>query len=161
MGKQWYQRRVRGAATNPHTRGHTRTHTHGPGMEWSYPSDMFSVGCIVVELMTGEALFQTHHNREHLAMMEKVLGHVPRHMIAAANQRSQSYFDHSGAIIFPEPGVHESTKYVDAMVPLSSTIDPHVFGDMYDLVVRLLDYDPNKRLTATQALNHPFFRHHP
>ncbi|RVW43277.1 Serine/threonine-protein kinase AFC1 [Vitis vinifera] len=39
---------------------------------WSYPCDMWSVGCILVELCSGEALFQTHENLEHLAMMERV-----------------------------------------------------------------------------------------
>lgn len=29
----------------------------------------------------GEALFQTHENLEHLAMMERVLGPLPQHMI--------------------------------------------------------------------------------
>lgn len=32
----------------------------------------------------GEALFQTHDNLEHLAMMEKVLGPLPQHMVLRA-----------------------------------------------------------------------------
>ncbi|URE07352.1 serine threonine-protein kinase [Musa troglodytarum] len=42
--------------------------------------------------MEGEALFQTHENLEHLAMMEKVLGPLPQHMIVRANQRAEKYF---------------------------------------------------------------------
>ncbi|CAD7702830.1 unnamed protein product [Ostreobium quekettii] len=42
------------------------------GLGWSYPCDMWSLGCILVELATGDTLFQTHDNLEHLAMMEKV-----------------------------------------------------------------------------------------
>jgi len=34
-----------------------------------------------VELCSGETLFQTHENLEHLAMMERVLGPLPHHMI--------------------------------------------------------------------------------
>lgn len=34
--------------------------------------------------MQGEALFQTHENLEHLAMMERVLGPLPEHMIRKA-----------------------------------------------------------------------------
>jgi hypothetical protein len=41
---------------------------------------MWSVGCVLLELYTGEALFQTHENLEHLAMMEKILGKLPRAM---------------------------------------------------------------------------------
>ncbi|KAI3828119.1 hypothetical protein L1987_02216 [Smallanthus sonchifolius] len=32
----------------------------------------------------GEALFQTHENLEHLAMIERVLGSLPQHMIMGA-----------------------------------------------------------------------------
>lgn len=46
-------------------------------MGWSFPCDMWSIGCILVEFVTGEALFQTHDNLEHLAMMEKVFGQMP------------------------------------------------------------------------------------
>ena len=41
---------------------------------WSFPCDIWSVGCILVEFFTGDALFQTHDNLEHLAMMESVCG---------------------------------------------------------------------------------------
>jgi len=32
------------------------------------------------ELYTGQTLFQTHDNREHLAMMERILGKIPYRM---------------------------------------------------------------------------------
>ena len=44
------------------------------GLGWSYPADLWSLGCILLELATGDALFQTHENLEHLAMMEAALG---------------------------------------------------------------------------------------
>jgi dual-specificity kinase len=34
--------------------------------------------------MTGDALFQTHDNLEHLAMMEVVLGKIPPKLIKSA-----------------------------------------------------------------------------
>ena len=39
---------------------------------WSFACDIWSIGCILVEFFTGDALFQTHDNLEHLAMMEAV-----------------------------------------------------------------------------------------
>ncbi|MED6209973.1 CAAX prenyl protease 1, variant 3 [Stylosanthes scabra] len=54
------------------------------GLGWNYPCDLWSVGCILVELCTGEALFQTHENLEHLAMMERVLGPLPPQMVVRA-----------------------------------------------------------------------------
>ena len=44
------------------------------GLGWSFPCDLWSIGCILVEFFTGDALFQTHDNLEHLAMMESVCG---------------------------------------------------------------------------------------
>ena len=48
---------------------------------WTFPCDIWSIGCILLELITGDALFQTHENLEHLAMMEVVLGPIPKEMI--------------------------------------------------------------------------------
>jgi dual-specificity kinase len=47
------------------------------GLGWSFACDIFSIGCILVEFFTGDALFQTHDNLEHLAMMEVVMGKLP------------------------------------------------------------------------------------
>ena len=44
---------------------------------WTQPCDVWSVGCILFELYLGVTLFQTHDNREHLAMMERILGPIP------------------------------------------------------------------------------------
>ncbi|XP_073315478.1 serine/threonine-protein kinase AFC3 isoform X2 [Primulina huaijiensis] len=74
------------------------------GLGWTYPCDMWSVGCILVELCSGETLFQTHDNLEHLAMMERVLGTLPEHMILRARILSQ------GMLILQDP--HLSTCYM-------------------------------------------------
>ena len=42
----------------------------------------------------GDALFQTHENLEHLAMMETVLGRIPESMAAAANENARRNFTH-------------------------------------------------------------------
>ena len=44
---------------------------------WAQPCDVWSIGCILFELYLGVTLFQTHDNREHLAMMERILGPIP------------------------------------------------------------------------------------
>lgn len=36
---------------------------------WDMASDMWSLGCILMELYTGDVLFRTHEHLEHLAMM--------------------------------------------------------------------------------------------
>lgn len=44
------------------------------GLGWSFACDIWSVGCILVELFTGSNIFHTHDNIEHLAMMQSLLG---------------------------------------------------------------------------------------
>lgn len=58
----------------------------GTGLGWSYPCDVWSIGCILVEFVTGEALFQTHENLEHLAMMVQVFGRMPNDFALRAVQ---------------------------------------------------------------------------
>ncbi len=42
---------------------------------------MWSLGCIAAELVSGELLFPTHDDAEHLVMIEKNSGRVPQWMI--------------------------------------------------------------------------------
>ena len=56
---------------------------------WSFPCDIWSIGCILVEFFTGDALFQTHDNLEHLAMMEAVCDmRFPSHLVQQVNKMS-------------------------------------------------------------------------
>lgn len=58
---------------------------------WAQPCDVWSIGCIMFELYMGITLFQTHDNREHLAMMERILGTVPYRM---GRRTKTKYFYH-------------------------------------------------------------------
>ncbi|XVF35498.1 hypothetical protein REPUB_Repub18cG0150700 [Reevesia pubescens] len=131
------------------------------GLGWSYPCDIWSVGCILIELCTGEALFQTHENLEHLAMMERVLGPIPEHMIQRANRGAEKYFRGGSRLNWPEGTVsRESIRAVNKLDHLKNMVSQHVESSRYslaDLLEGLLKYDPSERLTARQALNHPFF----
>ncbi|XP_011019686.1 PREDICTED: serine/threonine-protein kinase AFC3 [Populus euphratica] len=132
------------------------------GLGWSYPCDLWSIGCILVELCSGEALFQTHENLEHLAMMERVLGPLPEHMILRANRGAEKYFRRGSRLNWPEGAVsRESIRAVKKLDRLKLMISQHVDSSrssLIDLLHGLLKYDPSERLTAWQALNHPFFK---
>ena len=61
------------------------------GLGWSYPCDIWSIGCILVEFFTGDALFQTHDNLEHLAMMEAVVdARVDQALVQQVNRMIRS-----------------------------------------------------------------------
>uniref|UniRef100_A0A5B6YZV9 dual-specificity kinase n=1 Tax=Davidia involucrata TaxID=16924 RepID=A0A5B6YZV9_DAVIN len=130
------------------------------GLGWSYPCDIWSAGCILVELCSGEALFQTHENLEHLAMMERVLGALPQHMLKRVDRHAEKYV-RRGRLNWPEGATsRESIKAVLKLPRLQNLVMQHVdhsAGDLIDLLQGLLRYDPSIRMTAREALRHPFF----
>ncbi|XP_028107815.1 serine/threonine-protein kinase AFC3 isoform X2 [Camellia sinensis] len=130
---------------------------------WTYPCDLWSIGCILVELCSGEALFQTHENLEHLAMMERVLGPLPAHMVRNANRGAEKYFRRGSRLNWPEGAVsRESIRAVNKLDRLKKLVLQHVecfrASSLIDLLHGLLKFDPSRRLTAWQALDHPFFK---
>ncbi|XP_025604997.1 serine/threonine-protein kinase AFC1 isoform X2 [Arachis stenosperma] len=131
------------------------------GLGWNYPCDLWSVGCILVELCTGEALFQTHENLEHLAMMERVLGPLPPQMVVRADRRAEKYFRRGARLGWPDSSTsRESMRAVWKLPRLPNLIMQHVdhsAGDLIDLLQGLLRYEPVERLRAREALRHPFF----
>src|ERR1700742_2200101 len=74
---------------------------------WSQPCDVWSIGCILFELYLGITLFQTHDNREHLAMMERILGPIP-YRLAVMTRTRASYFDENARLVC-DP---QSARYV-------------------------------------------------
>lgn len=134
------------------------------GLGWTYPCDLWSIGCILVELYTGKALFQTHEDLEHLAMMIEVLGPIPESMINRAVCSSQKYFIcHKGghqALNWPAGASSiESVRSVKKVQALHEIIGgPDAHAAFFDLVRRLLAFEPAMRCTPAEALQHPFFR---
>ncbi|KAG1358928.1 serine/threonine-protein kinase AFC2 [Cocos nucifera] len=130
------------------------------GLGWNRPCDIWSVGCILVELCSGEVLFQTHENLEHLAMMERVLGPLPQHMLKRADRHAEKYV-RRGRLNWPEGATsRESNRAVQKLPRLQNLVMQHVdhsAGDLIDLLQGLLRYEPSGRLAAHEALRHPFF----
>ncbi|ORX69231.1 kinase-like protein, partial [Linderina pennispora] len=129
---------------------------------WSFPCDMWSIGCIIIELLTGEALFQTHDNHEHLAMMEVVVGAAPSHIVRATQSDLRSkFFRSDGSVRYPPPEQPRvSQKGVRSMRALSQIVSPStnpIYANLHDLLNRLLQFDPRARITAEEACQHQFF----
>ncbi|KAG0050319.1 dual specificity protein kinase kns1 [Gryganskiella cystojenkinii] len=130
----------------------------------------------------GSATFQEEHHStvvstrhyrapeiilEHLAMMQAVLGHIPDKLIRASHKTAQKFFV-QGRLDYPnEETKRNSRKFVKALrplrnyvVPAGNTVDQQDFAtEFLDLLSRLLAYDPSDRITAAQALRHPYFNY--
>ncbi|XP_053605380.1 uncharacterized protein Doa isoform X2 [Plodia interpunctella] len=121
---------------------------------WSQPCDVWSIGCIMFELQLGLTLFQTHDNREHLAMMERILGPIPYRM---ARKTRTKYFYH-GKLDWDEKSsagryVRENCKPLLRYMQSNSEENRQLF----ELIARMLEYEPSQRITLREALRHPFF----
>jgi len=132
---------------------------------WDNRSDIWSIACILIELYTGELLFRTHNNQEHLSLIEKVCGHYPSWMIR--NTKIKSLRD-----IFVKCHRHSDDKVVDLKKcekynevkkalshqrTISESICPrhHAFCEFIQFLMKI---DPRERPSAKEALKHPFFR---
>lgn len=195
------------------------------GVGWSFPCDMWSVGCILVELVIGEPVFRTHDNLEHLAMIEKIVGQrIDKDMVRFSKQKENEcglkYFtneyrrsgsnsdedeeeeeeededdviiddesteDNSLTLMFPTPttpdkffrSVEQLSRidlFISERVGLNINLDYSLsenyqnnlhlinFGNFtfwwffIDLLRKLFVINPNDRITALEALEHPWF----
>ncbi|KAF8529815.1 CMGC/CLK protein kinase [Gautieria morchelliformis] len=130
------------------------------GLGWSFPCDAFSLGCILVEFYTGVALFQTHDNLEHLAMMEAVMGKMPEKFARAGSRSKAEFFKEGAKLAWPNPKATrqskkevKSTKALQEIILSTDTLN----RNFLDLVRKLLTFDPANRITVADALKHPYF----
>ncbi|KAF7436972.1 hypothetical protein PC9H_003806 [Pleurotus ostreatus] len=112
---------------------------------YSTAIDMWSVGCIFAELILKEPLFPSKGELELLAMIFKLLG----------PPTSDSWPDYSSlplskTIALPSP-----------QPPQFKQKFPYLTTAGIDLMMSLLSYDPESRITAEEALQHPYFRESP
>lgn len=139
------------------------------GLGWSFPCDIWSIGCILVEFFTGDALFQTHDNLEHLAMMENVVDRkIDAHLIQQVNKMAQRSGGNAAAKYFKrlkldypqQDTTRASRRFVKAMKKLHDIIPSNnsFCRNFLDLLHRIFVYDPADRITAKQALQHPWFK---
>ncbi|KAK1262893.1 Cyclin-dependent kinase E-1 [Acorus gramineus] len=117
--------------------------------------DMWAVGCIFAELLTLKPLFQgvevknppNPFQLDQLDKIFKVLGHpTPEKWPTLVNlPHWQNDQQHIQGKKYDNPGLNNVVH-----LPLKSPA--------YDLLSKMLEYDPRKRLTAAQALEHEYFR---
>ena len=57
------------------------------GLPYSHPVDMWSFGCILIEMITGRPLFPALDERELIEIMFARIGTMPDHMVKKAKKK--------------------------------------------------------------------------
>ncbi|EPS43283.1 hypothetical protein H072_2753 [Dactylellina haptotyla CBS 200.50] len=110
--------------------------------------DMWSIGCIFAELITKEPLFQGKSEIDQLSKIFELMG-VPTDEEWPAWRR----LPNSKSLRFPR------TKQTTGHLLRSKF--PLLMSNGVSLMSALLSLDPAKRITAEDALKHPYFRDDP
>jgi mitogen-activated protein kinase 15 len=103
--------------------------------------DMWSVGCILGELLAGKPIFPGQSTMNQLERIIAVTGRpTPSDIESIKSPFAQTMLDNLGNV---------------QQRPLGDMF-PRAPADATDLMKRLLIFNPNKRLTAEEALKHPY-----
>jgi len=131
---------------------------------WNERSDIWSLGCILVELYTGELLFGTHENMEHLALMERIVSPLPEFMLKAAPQPvKQKYLrqapsTQSWELDWPTRASSSSSeKHVRRARILAELVQTSQHQPFLAWVATMLTADPQRRPAAPRLLRDSFF----
>lgn len=123
---------------------------------WSHSSDVWSLGCIFVELFTGNLLFHVHDDIDHLYMIDKISGKIPGWMAEGAEKSLAKLFYKGGGINY-QYGDRKVQNFDEIMSlePLEELLKGEV--ELVSLVSLCLEIDPKKRISCESALKHPYF----
>eukprot|EP00658_Telonema_sp_P-2_P005144 TRINITY_DN11935_c0_g1_i3.p1 TRINITY_DN11935_c0_g1~~TRINITY_DN11935_c0_g1_i3.p1 ORF type:complete len:429 (-),score=98.29 TRINITY_DN11935_c0_g1_i3:414-1700(-) len=109
---------------------------------YSYKMDIWGLGCVFFEIMSLYPLFPGTNELDQVAKIHQIMG-TPSKELLDHFQKKSSHINFD----FP---CQEGTG-LDKMLA-------HVPPDCIDLLLKLLEYKPDDRLSARQALRHPHFR---
>ncbi|XP_017279671.1 dual specificity protein kinase CLK4 [Kryptolebias marmoratus] len=122
---------------------------------WNHSCDVWSIGCILIEYYLGTTLFQTHDSKEHLAMMERVLGPIPTNLLEKTKKRRYVHRNKLDWDVHSSSGRYVKKHCKPLKHYISSKREDH--RQLFDLIEKMMEYDPTKRPSLEQALRHPFF----
>ena len=105
--------------------------------------DMWSIGCIFGEMVTGNIFFKGFSENDQLRKIFELLG--------TPNEKWYKFY-----MDYPE-WKNQALTEVSLPGDLKKTL-PQLDDDGIDLISKLLELDPEKRILAPDALKHPFFK---
>ncbi|KAL2763220.1 dual specificity tyrosine-phosphorylation-regulated kinase 1B isoform p66 [Daubentonia madagascariensis] len=118
------------------------------GTPYDLAIDMWSLGCILVEMHTGEPLFSGSNEVDQMNRIVEVLGIPPAPMLDQA-PKARKYFERLPGGGWTLRRTKELRK--DYQGPGTRRLQE-------DLVLRMLEYEPAARISPLGALQHGFFR---
>lgn len=104
--------------------------------------DMWAVGCILAELLLGNVLFPGRDFRHQVELICSIIGKPA--------ESDCKHIESAQARAFVE-GLADEAKH-----PLRKMFSEKTNPDAIDLIEKLLIFDPAKRMTAVEALEHPY-----
>lgn len=146
------------------------------GIPYDLAIDMWSLGCILVEMHTGEPLFAGSNEFDQMMKIVEVLGMPPKHILDQVPVKARKYFEQlpDGTYVckkpkdgkkYKAPGTRKLHDVIGAETggpggrragePGHSVADYLKFKD---LIFRMLEFDPKVRITPYYALQHNFFK---
>lgn len=128
------------------------------GYDYSYSIDMWSFGCILYELYTGQPIFAGESESEQLMLQMSVLGTPPHHIIIGSG-RAGYYFESNTLQPILQPNTRNVIYPVNSR-PLRILLQHCNDMNFIDLIESCLQWDPAKRITAQQAQSHIFLHKH-
>jgi len=140
--------------------------------------DMWSLGCVLAELYTGEVLFYNRSLPSMISKIEGLCGTFPIHMIRRGKY-SKRYFTDAG-LIFEEAerALHDASKEFEEedeeedhvyvlRAKVTTMAEKLGFTSVFrnenenlfiDFLTKVLVIDPENRLSAEEALQHPWIK---
>jgi hypothetical protein len=130
---------------------------------WSYESDVWSIGCTIAELATGTALFPDQINENvHLMLMEKCLERrLPQALLERAWQKGVARSNNW--LVKSNQGRYSVNRKIGDILQEKKFNGCNALSDMvsdldlFDLLCKLLEFDPAKRPKAGPLRKHRFF----
>ena len=127
------------------------------GIPYSTGIDMWSLGCIIFELIHGDPLFQGETEEDHLNTIIEVLGFPPENLLKNASKKNK-FFHLDGSV---KNTVSTRGK---VRVPNSKSLEDKLSTDDFVLVdfikskfyLECLEWEPEKRMSPEDALCHPW-----
>jgi dual specificity tyrosine-phosphorylation-regulated kinase 2/3/4 len=124
------------------------------GIAYTCAIDMWSLGCIIVELVNGQPLWPGECEKDQLLYIISFLGLPPAEVLKTAT-RKHLFFE-GGNLKFDK--FSNGSQAIVAGFNLEAGVKTNC-ADLIDFVKKCFDWDPEKRMKPTEGLMHPWILH--